>query len=31
MSFWLPLLAAAVCAYAGERLMRYYRTRQTET
>jgi hypothetical protein len=31
MSFWLPLLAAAVCAYAGERLVRYYRTRQTES
>jgi hypothetical protein len=31
MSFWLPLLAAAVCAYAGERLVRCYRTRQTES
>jgi hypothetical protein len=25
MSFWLPLLAAAVCAYLGERIVRYYR------
>jgi len=27
MSFWLPLLAAAVCAYLGERLVGYYRMR----
>jgi hypothetical protein len=27
MSFWLPLLAAAVCAYLGERLAEYYRQR----
>jgi hypothetical protein len=27
MSFWLPLLAAAVCAYLGERLVGYYRGR----
>ena len=25
MSFWLPLLAAAVCAYLGERLAQYHR------
>jgi hypothetical protein len=25
MSFWLPLLAAAVCAYLGERIAGYYR------
>jgi len=25
MSFWLPLLAAAMCAYLGERLGAYYR------
>ena len=25
MSFWLPLVAAAVCAYLGERTVRYYR------
>jgi hypothetical protein len=33
MSFWLPLLAAAVCAYLGERLANSYRerTRDTET
>lgn len=24
MSFWLPLLAAALCAYAGERVRTYY-------
>jgi hypothetical protein len=24
MSFWLPLLAAALCAYLGERLRAYY-------
>ena len=24
MSFWLPLLAAALCAYLGERLAAYY-------
>ena len=28
MNFWLPLLAAAVCAYLGERLVRSYRERQ---
>jgi hypothetical protein len=28
MSFWLPLLAAAVCAYLGERIVRYYRARR---
>jgi hypothetical protein len=27
MNFWLPLLAAAVCAYLGERLVRLYRQR----
>jgi len=27
MSFWLPLLAAAVCAYLGERLAESYRER----
>jgi hypothetical protein len=27
MSFWLPLVAAAVCAYLGERMMRSYRNR----
>ena len=27
MSFWLPLLAAAMCAYLGERLGAYYRER----
>ena len=27
MSFWLPLLAAALCAYLGERLAAYYRER----
>jgi len=27
MNFWLPLLAAAVCAYLGERLAGYYRHR----
>jgi hypothetical protein len=27
MGFWLPLLAAAVCAYLGERVVGYYRTR----
>jgi hypothetical protein len=25
MRFWLPLLAAAMCAYLGERLGAYYR------
>jgi hypothetical protein len=25
MSFWLPLLAAALCAYAGERVRGFYR------
>ena len=28
MSFWLPLLAAAVCAYLGERIVRNYRARR---
>jgi hypothetical protein len=27
MTFWLPLLAAALCAYLGERLAAYYRGR----
>jgi hypothetical protein len=27
MTFWLPLLAAALCAYLGERLGAYYRGR----
>jgi hypothetical protein len=27
MNFWLPLLAAGVCAYFGERLVRLYRER----
>ena len=27
MTFWLPLLAAALCAYLGERLGAYYRAR----
>jgi hypothetical protein len=27
MTFWLPLLAAALCAYLGERLGSYYRER----
>jgi hypothetical protein len=27
MTFWLPLLAAALCAYVGERLGAYYRER----
>ncbi|HKT58560.1 MAG TPA: hypothetical protein VJQ46_00825 [Gemmatimonadales bacterium] len=33
MSFWLPLLAAAVCAYLGERVAGFYRGRgeQRET
>lgn len=30
MSFWLPLLAAAVCAYLGERVAGYYRQRAGE-
>jgi hypothetical protein len=25
MTFWLPLLAAALCAYLGERVGTYYR------
>jgi hypothetical protein len=25
MSFWLPLVAAAVCAYLGERVAGFYR------
>jgi hypothetical protein len=28
MNFWLPLLAAAVCAYLGERVARFYRARR---
>jgi len=28
MSFWLPLLAAALCAYLGERIAQHYRQRQ---
>jgi hypothetical protein len=31
MNFWLPLLAAGVCAYACERLVVYYRQRGAET
>jgi hypothetical protein len=27
MSFWLPLLAAALCAYLGERIAAQYRGR----
>ena len=27
MNFWLPLLAAALCAYAGERIAAHYRER----
>ncbi len=27
MSFWLPILAAAVCAYLGDRLAGYVRRR----
>jgi hypothetical protein len=30
MSFWLPLLAAAVCAYLGERLAKFYRQRRCQ-
>jgi len=30
MSFWLPLLAAAVCAYLGERIMQVYRERKDQ-
>ncbi|MGH7513039.1 MAG: hypothetical protein ACREOQ_08965 [Gemmatimonadales bacterium] len=30
MSFWLPLVGAAVCAYLGERMVRYYRARRAE-
>jgi hypothetical protein len=29
MTFWLPLLAAALCAYLGERLGAYYRGRES--
>ncbi len=29
MTFWLPLLAAALCAYLGERLGSYYRRRRS--
>jgi hypothetical protein len=29
MTFWLPLLAAALCAYLGERLGAYYRGRDS--
>jgi hypothetical protein len=28
MSFWLPLLAAALCAYLGERIAQHYRSRR---
>jgi hypothetical protein len=28
MSFWLPLLAAALCAYLGERIAHHYRERR---
>src|SRR5689334_10330492 len=28
MSFWLPLLAGAVCAYLGERVAAFYRVRE---
>ena len=31
MSFWLPLLAAAVCAYLSERLTAYYRERTEDS
>jgi hypothetical protein len=31
MTFWLPLLAAALCAYLGERLGAYYRGRDGST
>jgi hypothetical protein len=31
MSFWLPLLAAAMCAYLGERLGAYYRGGPADT
>ena len=31
MTFWLPLLAAALCAYMGERLGAYYRRRDEST
>ena len=27
MSFWLPILAAAICAYAGDRIARWFRRR----
>lgn len=30
MSFWLPLLAAALCAYLGERIGAFYREREIE-
>jgi hypothetical protein len=29
MTFWMPLLAAALCAYLGERLGAYYRGRES--
>jgi hypothetical protein len=28
MTFWLPLLAAALCAYAGERVRAFYEMRE---
>jgi hypothetical protein len=28
LSFWLPLLAAALCAYLGERIAQHYRDRR---
>jgi len=31
MSFWLPLLTAAVCAYLGERIMQLYRQRRDQS
>jgi hypothetical protein len=30
MSFWLPLLAAALCAYLGERIGAFYAGREAE-
>ncbi|HEX6668420.1 MAG TPA: hypothetical protein VF061_02610, partial [Gemmatimonadales bacterium] len=29
MTFWLPLLAAALCAYLGERIGAHYRGRES--
>lgn len=31
MSFWLPLLAAAICAYLGERIAQFYRQQRRQT